>query len=397
MVKIFQSTQKMIYNQPHLHQTYLNTYYQGNIPGPCHLDNKCLRRYSLHNPSDPLKYRSNSSEYPIAFREIQNKLAVEDSARYEPDNQGTYCSLYVYDFMQALNVPLPKNCPATNLELDAISIRNWLHHHGAVLGWKKITDISKVDTTKEIVIAFKHDLNSIYGHWALAIPVQNQTNQCALMTFAGRHRHKSKVVDISNYDMFSFKPRCFAMKESPIQARMSYTNKIISLFLSKNPPPKNFSTWLITRAIVCAEDRRYYGHSGVDKKSIIRATYKTFIKAQTQGGSTIEQQTTRIILNWYERTLERKVNESLIALNLETKWTKEEILWTYVNICYFGRSTWGITDACRRLLDKRPQDLDIENAAFVAACLKYPFGSTSEWSSEQRSIRTMKIKTWLNQ
>ena len=132
----------------------------------------------------------------------------------------------------------------------------------------------------------------------------------------------------------------------------------------------------IIDALLTIEDRRYYQHSGIDPRGMLRALASVFREGRTQGGSTITQQ---LVKNFYlspERTLWRKFNEVLMALLLELHYEKDDILETYLNEVYLGqdggRAIHGFGLASRFYFDRRIDQLEIDQAALLVAMLKGP-------------------------
>lgn len=129
----------------------------------------------------------------------------------------------------------------------------------------------------------------------------------------------------------------------------------------------------LQKAIVAVEDARFYEHGGVDLRGIARAAVKNVAKGRlAEGGSTITQQ---LIKNKYlssEKSLDRKVNEGLMALELEKKYTKKQILEMYLNEIYYGNGAWGIAQAARIYFDKAPEELTDIECSFLAGIPKNP-------------------------
>ena len=129
----------------------------------------------------------------------------------------------------------------------------------------------------------------------------------------------------------------------------------------------------LQKAVVAVEDSRFYEHSGVDIRGIARALVKDVVKRKlVEGGSTITQQ---LIKNKYlsgEKTLERKLTESRMAIELEQTHTKRQILEMYFNEIYFGNGAWGIVQAARLYFDKNPEDLTDAECSLLAGTPKSP-------------------------
>ncbi|MCQ8782240.1 transglycosylase domain-containing protein [Mangrovibrevibacter kandeliae] len=129
----------------------------------------------------------------------------------------------------------------------------------------------------------------------------------------------------------------------------------------------------IPKAVVAIEDRRFYSHWGVDPLGILRAAFENVTAGQTvQGGSTLTQQLAKNIFLNPEQTLERKVQEAVLALWLESKFTKDQILEMYLNRVYFGSGATGVEAASRRYFNKSAKDVSLDEAALLAGLLKAP-------------------------
>lgn len=129
----------------------------------------------------------------------------------------------------------------------------------------------------------------------------------------------------------------------------------------------------IPQAVIAIEDRRFYSHYGVDPIGLGRAIYTNIAKGRaTQGGSTITQQLAKNLFLSPDRTLERKVQEVMLALWLEHTYTKDQILEMYLNRVYLGSGAYGVEAASRRYFDKSAKDVNLNEAATLAGLLKAP-------------------------
>ncbi len=137
----------------------------------------------------------------------------------------------------------------------------------------------------------------------------------------------------------------------------------------------------LVEAILAAEDRRFYSHFGVDPRGLLRAM---IVNARAggfvQGGSTITQQVAKNVFLTDERTIERKLKEIPVALALELKYTKDEILSIYMNRVYLGAGATGFEAASERYFSKSAKFLNPAEAAMLAGLLKAPskFAPTSD-------------------
>jgi penicillin-binding protein 1A len=126
-------------------------------------------------------------------------------------------------------------------------------------------------------------------------------------------------------------------------------------------------------AMIAIEDRRFYRHFGVDLIGLARAAWVNWRAGRTvQGGSTITQQVAKTVFLSPERTLKRKVQEALLALWLERRFTKDQILGIYLNRVYLGAGTYGVDAAARRYFGVAATDVSLGQAAVLAGLLQAP-------------------------
>jgi penicillin-binding protein 1A len=117
---------------------------------------------------------------------------------------------------------------------------------------------------------------------------------------------------------------------------------------------------VMKKAIVAAEDERFFEHSGVDPLAVVRALWRDVTGANLQGGSTITQQYVKNIYTGSERTALRKMREASLAVRLEQHLTKDQILTRYLNTLYLGNGTAGVQAASRYYFGVPIQDLDLD-------------------------------------
>lgn len=129
----------------------------------------------------------------------------------------------------------------------------------------------------------------------------------------------------------------------------------------------------LPRAVVAIEDRRFYSHFGMDPIGFTRAMIAN-VKAKrlVQGGSSLTQQLAKNLFLSPERTVERKVQEVLLAFWLEHKYSKDQILEMYLNRVYFGSGAYGAEAASRRYFNKSARDINLKESATLAGLLKAP-------------------------
>ncbi len=129
----------------------------------------------------------------------------------------------------------------------------------------------------------------------------------------------------------------------------------------------------IPQAVIAIEDRRFYSHVGIDPIGLARAMVSNVMAGRmVQGGSTLTQQLAKNLFLSPERTVERKVQEVLLAFWLEHKFSKDQILEMYLNRVYFGSGSYGVEAASRRYFKKPARDVNLAQAALLAGLLKAP-------------------------
>ena len=129
----------------------------------------------------------------------------------------------------------------------------------------------------------------------------------------------------------------------------------------------------VPNAFVAIEDRRFYSHHGIDPWGILRAGARDVLhRGATQGGSTITQQLAKNLFLTQERTVTRKLQEAVLALWLEHKFSKAQILELYLNRVYFGSGAYGIEAAAQRYFGKSARKLTLPEAAMLAGLVQSP-------------------------
>lgn len=132
------------------------------------------------------------------------------------------------------------------------------------------------------------------------------------------------------------------------------------------------SPYLIN-AFIAIEDKRFYDHQGVDFIRILGATFANIRNREySQGASTITQQYIRSVFLSNEKTIKRKLFEAIIAINFESKYTKDEILEGYLNTIYFDHGIYGVEDASIYYFNKHAEDLTLAEACSIASIPKGP-------------------------
>jgi len=129
----------------------------------------------------------------------------------------------------------------------------------------------------------------------------------------------------------------------------------------------------LPKAFIAIEDRRFYSHFGIDPIGIARAVVANILhRGVSQGGSTLTQQLAKNLFLTQERTLARKLQEAELALWLERKHSKREILELYLNRVYFGSGAYGVEAAAQRYFGKSARQVTLGEAAMLAGLVKSP-------------------------
>jgi membrane peptidoglycan carboxypeptidase len=129
---------------------------------------------------------------------------------------------------------------------------------------------------------------------------------------------------------------------------------------------------VMEQAVIAAEDRNFYRHSGLDPIGVARALWNDVRRRSLQGGSTITQQ---LVKNQYltsERTLTRKLREAILAVKVERELDKDEILERYLNTVYFGRGAYGVEKAAQLYFSRPAAELELHQAALLAGLIRAP-------------------------
>jgi penicillin-binding protein 1A len=129
----------------------------------------------------------------------------------------------------------------------------------------------------------------------------------------------------------------------------------------------------LQQAFISAEDARFYKHQGIDLISILRASFKNIeAGAIVQGGSTITQQVTKSFLLTPERSFERKIKEAILAYRIDKIFSKEEILYLYLNQIYLGHGAYGVEAAAENYFGKSVNELNLAECAMMAGLPQAP-------------------------
>ena len=127
------------------------------------------------------------------------------------------------------------------------------------------------------------------------------------------------------------------------------------------------------KTIVATEDERFYSHMGIDPIGILRVFYRAALNGGfTEGGSTITQQVVKNTFLTQEKTAKRKLKEIPIAIYIDGRYSKDDILEYYLNLIYFGEGAYGIKDAAKTFFGKNVEDLSLDEIALLAGMPQAP-------------------------
>jgi len=154
---------------------------------------------------------------------------------------------------------------------------------------------------------------------------------------------------------------------------------------------KEMSPYL-PKAVVATEDHRFYSHFGVDPIGLVRAVFANMAAGHiVQGGSTITQQLAKNLFLTPERSLGRKIQETLLALWLEHRFSKNQILEIYLNRVYLGAGTYGVDAAAHRYFNKSARQASLYESAAIAGLLKAPTRFNPIRDSDKAAARTAQV------
>ena len=126
-------------------------------------------------------------------------------------------------------------------------------------------------------------------------------------------------------------------------------------------------------AFIAVEDVRFYYHSGIDIKRLIGAALSNFLNESVQGGSTITQQLIKNTLLSFDKTYKRKIQEAFLAVQLESEYSKDEILVSYLNTIDLGAGNFGVKAASKDYFDKELDELTLKECALLAGITQNPY------------------------
>ena len=181
--------------------------------------------------------------------------------------------------------------------------------------------------------------------------VKSELGHAATIAELGAHPQSTIVFDRQNRQVFSF-----------------FVEQRVDVPLDRVSPR-------MIDALLAVEDRRFYSHHGLDAVRIVKAAWRNWRTGRiVEGGSTLTQQLARLEQLTPARTFSRKIREVTIAVRLEERYSKQEILHAYLNAVYFGDGYHGVEAASRGYFGKSAADLQPHEAALLAGIVRSPTG-----------------------
>ena len=156
----------------------------------------------------------------------------------------------------------------------------------------------------------------------------------------------------------------------------------------------------IKNAIISIEDKNFYTHKGFDFLRIIKAILINITSGEIkQGASTISQQYVKNLYLTFDKTWKRKIEEAFLTIELETHYSKDEILEGYLNTINFGAGNYGIKDACKYYFNKLPKDLTIEEATILVGIPKSPnyYNPITNYTNAKKRQKEVLISMYNNE
>jgi hypothetical protein len=171
-----------------------------------------------------------------------------------------------------------------------------------------------------------------------------------------------------------------------LRARVRHDVSIIGRCIRRDACNASLRLTPLEKMVVLLEDRRFFHHIGVDLRSVIRELYKMLTLRKHGGASTIDMQFVRTATDYRDHTLERKAYESLLAILIHFRYGKHLILRSYLAFAYFGTGLHNADRAAQKVFAKTADQLDLEEAAFLASLLAYPRprSGSAEWERKAR-------------
>lgn len=153
---------------------------------------------------------------------------------------------------------------------------------------------------------------------------------------------------------------------------------------NRTPEQLNDIPLYLRQATIAVEDKNFYKHGGFDPVGLARGFLRIFISGRAQGGSTLTQQLVKNVLLTNDRTIVRKIKEFVLSIEIERKYTKDQILQMYLNEVPYGGTAWGVGAASETYFGKDVKDLDLIESAILAGMPQSP-STYSPYSSTPKA------------
>ncbi len=206
--------------------------------------------------------------------------------------------------------------------------------------------------------------------------------------------------------IFSFLVFAWYAKDLPSPSKLSQqtgystvfldrTGKVLyDMYKDKNRVPVTFEEIpeTLKEATIAIEDKNFYFHKGFSQTGMIRAVFNMFLGRGLQSGSTITQQLIKNVLLTNRQTITRKVQEIILAFEVERRYKKDEILLMYLNEAPYGGTYWGVGTAAKAYFDKSVKDLNLVESAVIAGLPQSPslyspfIGQENAWKNRTKSV-----------
>jgi len=148
---------------------------------------------------------------------------------------------------------------------------------------------------------------------------------------------------------------------------------------------------ILEKATVAIEDKNFYKHGGFDPTGYVRAVFNTIFRGRLQGGSTLTQQLVKNVLLTPQRTIGRKIKEFVLAVQIENKYSKDEILQMYLNEAPYGGTAWGVEAAAETYFGKKVAELNLIESAVLAGLPQSPSRYSPFIGGDAYKTRTLDV------
>ncbi|HNX99472.1 MAG TPA: transglycosylase domain-containing protein [Oscillospiraceae bacterium] len=233
---------------------------------------------------------------------------------------------------------------------------------------KKITAAGAADATARVVGGTASTVLKVIGTILLIFITSMLLFFCIFAYYVKTSLTPSIGLKLSDFTLNQSSTIVYEAEDGTWQELTTLSGKEKRVWVDYGQIPKNFE-----HAIVAIEDKRFYKHQGVDWYRSVGAFFNMFLGMRNDfGGSTITQQLIKNITKQDDITVQRKLLEIFQALDLEKKYSKEEIIEWYLNVVYFGEGSYGVQAAAQTYFGKDAADLDLAECAAIAGITNLP-------------------------